>query len=498
MQRRFALRNETNLYRRTCALTGKPMIALYSEDKPYTIYSESAWASDAWEPMDYAVAFDFSKTFFEQFGELMHRVPRRGMHQDGTSENCDFTSFGMNNKNCYLAFSCGVAEDVYYSTWVYFAKNCIDCMFCFKGELLYECVDCHECYHTFYSHDCRNCQDSMLLEDCRNCRHCIGCKNLREKEYHIYNKPVSREEFETKRSELLNGGIDAEKTTFNQWRVTLPTPYAHITRSDNCSGDYIDEAKNCIDCFGVQLNMEDSRHCQMCGWNAKDMMDCSCAGKNANILYEMHSTANGTHSCMCDSFSGNCEHVYYCENIKNAAHCFGCIGLSNKKFHILNKQYAEQEYFDLLPRIIEHMRAGHEWGEFFPVSISPFAYNETFAQEHFPLSKEEVLTKGWKWKDIAGEPPQVPEAMLDTAIICEATGQPFRIIKQELEFYRREGLPLPRLHPDERRRRRLAMRTPYKIWNRECAKCQKPIATSYAPERPEIVYCERCYLETVY
>ena len=32
-----------------------------------------------------------------------------------------------------------------------------------------------------------------------------------------------------------------------------------------------------------------------------------------------------------------------------------------------------------------------EWGEFFPSTLSPFGYNETVAQEYFPLTREEVL-----------------------------------------------------------------------------------------------------------
>jgi len=30
------------------------------------------------------------------------------------------------------------------------------------------------------------------------------------------------------------------------------------------------------------------------------------------------------------------------------------------------------------------------------------------------------------------------------------------------------------------------------------AKCSKSIQTSYSPERPEIVYCEQCYLQEIY
>ena len=497
MQRRFAQRNETKLYRRICAHTGKPMISLYSEDKPYTVFSESAWYSDEWDALSYGRDFDFSKPFFAQFAELMRQVPRRGMHQDGTAENSDYTAFGMNNKNCYLAFSCFLCEDVYYSSWT-MGKNSMDCLVCVGGELLYQCVDCNNCYHCFFCHECQNCQDSILLEDCRDCHHCIGCKNLRNKEYYLYNKPVSKEEYEAKRTEVLEGGLDRERETFDRWRVTLPTLAARITQSEGCTGNYIEQSKSCIDCYDLHLGSQDLRHCQLCGWQAKDMMDCSSAGKNGEILYEMHGAASSTRNSAFMSFAGNCQYVYYSENCKNSSHCFGCVGVTSKQYCILNKQYTEQEYNELVPRIIAHMRSTGEWGEFFPIELSPFAYNETFAQEHFPLTKEEVLAKGWKWKDAEEELPQIPEVVPDSTRVCEVTGKPFRIIKQELDFYQREGLPLPRLHPDERRRRRLAMRTPYKIWNRECAKCQKPIATSYSTERPEIVYCESCYLASVY
>jgi hypothetical protein len=188
--------------------------------------------------------------------------------------------------------------------------------------------------------------------------------------------------------------------------------------------------------------------------------------------------------------------------------------LRNKIFCILNKQYTKEEYERLVPKIIAKMKADAEWGEFFPVELSPFAYNETVAQEYFPLTKEEVLKRGWKWRDEKDDVPKVskiipaaklpdsiddiPDDILNWAIQCEATKRPFKIIKQELEFYRKMRLPIPCFHPDERHRRRMALRNPRKLWKRECMKCRKPIETTYAPERPEIVYCERCYHATIY
>ncbi|MCX6807789.1 MAG: hypothetical protein NTZ80_03270, partial [Patescibacteria group bacterium] len=78
------------------------------------------------------------------------------------------------------------------------------------------------------------------------------------------------------------------------------------------------------------------------------------------------------------------------------------------------------------------------------------------------------------------------------------TKKPFRIIKQELDFYRKHNLPLPKRHPDQRHKDRLSLRNPRKLWHRTCNKCNISIQTSYSPDRSETVYCEKCYLETVY
>jgi len=99
----------------------------------------------------------------------------------------------------------------------------------------------------------------------------------------------------------------------------------------------------------------------------------------------------------------------------------------------------------------------------------------------------------------------------------------FRIIPEELQFYRRMNLPLPRLCPNCRHYERLAQRNPLKLWHRSCAcggrksqapntksqyentakyqhgeaPCPNEFETTYSPERPEIVYCEQCYQSEV-
>ena len=157
--------------------------------------------------------------------------------------------------------------------------------------------------------------------------------------------------------------------------------------------------------------------------------------------------------------------------------------------------------------------ASGSWGEFFPSTIAPYCYNETVAQDFFPIEKEEAEGRGLRWKEnlpfttgketaqwdsVPLDIRQVPESVTEGVFACEATGKNFRITSKELKFYQDFVVPVPHLHPDERHRRRTLLRNPRTLWDRQCAKCQKPIQTSYAPERPEKVYCEECYLKEVY
>ena len=63
--------------------------------------------------------------------------------------------------------------------------------------------------------------------------------------------------------------------------------------------------------------------------------------------------------------------------------------MRNNSYCILNKQYTKEEYEALVSKIIEQMNTmpyvdkngvTYKYGEFFPIELSPFGYNETVAQ----------------------------------------------------------------------------------------------------------------------
>jgi hypothetical protein len=61
-------------------------------------------------------------------------------------------------------------------------------------------------------------------------------------------------------------------------------------------------------------------------------------------------------------------------------------------------------------------------------------------------------------KDVPNSIQEIEDDILKYAIRCEVTGKIFRITSQELAFYRKHNIPLPRKHPDQRHLERLQIR----------------------------------------
>jgi hypothetical protein len=224
----------------------------------------------------------------------------------------------------------------------------------------------------------------------------------------------------------------------------------------------------------------------------------------------------------------------YSIHCKNCSDCFGCVGLKNAKHCILNRQYEKGEYLETIEKLKKHMmdlpyidKRGlvYRYGEFFPFEMSTFGYNETVALDYFPITKGEAATKGYPWVekekkeypnalssvDLPDSIGDVTDQILQQVIACPNNGTEeyqcttaFKIVPDELAFYKQKGLPLPRYCPNCRHYQRLAYRNPMKLYSRTCMcdktthfhggdHCAVEFETTFAKDMPEIVYCEKCY-----
>ncbi len=515
LQRRLCERNTRSLYYRKCDLTGKQIISQYNTEQPFPVYSIDAWISDQWDARTYGREMDFSRPFFLQFKELLETVPHLALfNTPGTMENSDYNNCTGNLKNCYLICESDFCEDCYYSNLLKNSKDVVDCSVCYECERCYECIDCIGCHSLVASQDSHNCSDSFFLMNCHSCRDCIGCINQRRKQYMILNVQYSKQEYETKKRELKldsRSGLLALADFCHKEHLKHPYRCLIGERTEACTGDRLYDCKNAHECFDCK-DIEDCRYCERLSLTCKTCMDFNSWGQNSELVYQCSATGDRVYNCKCCSTCITIQNCEYCFECFHCSDCFGCVGLQNKKFCIFNKQYSKEEYEVLREKLIEHMRKSDEYGEYFPMSLCAFSYNETFAPDLFPMTKKEVLARGWRWyehketeKQYLGADVVLPETVAEVSddlckqiLLCKATGKPYKIIPQELHFYRDMHLPVPNPCPDERHRRRIAKRNPYKLYERACGKCSKKMQTTYAPERPEIVYCEECYLKTVY
>ncbi|NUJ97742.1 hypothetical protein HGA92_03055, partial [Candidatus Gracilibacteria bacterium] len=395
-QRRTSFRNERKLYKRKCDFSGKDIISIYSPDKPYKVYDQNIWWSDTWgDGLDYACDFDFSTSFFEQFDKLMKKSPLYSLLNSNT-ENSNFSNYIHSAKNCYMSYVVYYdPENIYYSNQIYGGKNIIDCFGTYYSQNCYECINSNDCYNCYYGntlHGCKNCYYCRNLEGCDNC---IGCANLKNKKYHIFNSPVSKEEFEHIKKQANNKDFIHKCFSFIYSQIYKCNQNIHC---ENCSGDYLKDCKNVFDAYDI-YGSEDSKFIL-----AEESKNCyDGRGGNLEYCYEFTRVGWGRNNLFSMDLVES-SNIIYSFQIYYSNNCFGCVGLKNKSYCILNKQYTKEEYEALVPKIIEHMmtppkspsiegesgaivkQGEQEWGEFFPSSLSPFGYNETVAQEYFPIN----------------------------------------------------------------------------------------------------------------
>ncbi|MSU54738.1 MAG: hypothetical protein EXS48_02835 [Candidatus Staskawiczbacteria bacterium] len=523
LQRRLVWRNERVLSRGVCDLCGAKTISTYSQKTPFPVYCAPCWRSDKWDALKYGREYDFNKPFFAQFLELFNVVPRPAISQNGTNVNSEHSNMIQDVKNVYMSFSVITgSENVYYSANVNSSKEVIDGFNITDGELLYECMDAQKSYNCAYIYWSKSCVNSRFLLDCNDCQDCFGCVGLRGKSYYIFNEPYSKEEYVKKLEEYdLKSFVKQQEIEQHFWEFSqkFPRRFARMINSVNSTGDGITNSRNAKYAFNVSEN-ENVKYVLRCP-QVKDSMDVNHKG-DGQLVYEhaLGGSMPGSNLICILYGSPGINHVSYSDYCGSSSDLFGCVGVKGKSYAILNRLYSKEEYEALVPKIIEHMNAMpytdkqgrvYKFGEFFPPQFSPFAYNETVANEYFPKSKDEALALGSTWKEvkhneyeITKEADELPDNVKDATdqitkeiIRCSKTSRAYKILPEELAFYQRMNVPLPRLHPDERHRQRFLKRNPLKLWHRKCAKCSNEFETSYAPDRPEIVYCETCYQQEV-
>lgn len=522
--RRLVFRNERKMFKATDAITGKEIFSLFPNESNRKVVTQEEWFSDTWDAMEYGKEYDFSKSFFTQLFELDKEVPIYALNETAMvrSDYCGNASY---LKDCYLIFNSNRTETSMYGNAVDRSKDCIDCSNVGECEICYESFWLANCYQCYFCIMCVESRNMWFSRDCLGCSDCFGCTNLRNQSYCIFNEKHSKEDYHKKIAEMsldTREGVDEARKVAREFWDTQPHKFHQGIRNQNSSGAYVSECNNAVDCYLIRQS-ENLKYCQyMVVPGNKDCMDASVWGENTELCYETSVCGDKAYNLR---FSWDCwpnvRDSEYSIHLKSCADCFGCVGLRNKQYCILNKQYSKEEYEEMVPKIKKHMDEMpyidaqglvYKYGEFFPIELSMFGYNNTPAQEQFPITKEEAVAKNYPWievakgnyaitmnaSDVNGDIAQVDESILKEVLGCGLCSGAYRVQVNELSFLKKENLPLPNMCPECRHKRRISDRLRPVLHHRVCDNgCGNEFDTAYPPETKNPVFCEACYQNLV-
>lgn len=404
--------------------------------------------------------------FVSEFRKLFVKSPCCGAYSRA-SENCPYGDVLVVSKDCYMCFNCGQSRNALYCENSRALTDSLDCAYSEQCELCYECVDCDTCYNSNFCQDCNNCQDIQFSYDLRRCRDCIGCIGLRDKQYCIFNKQLSREDYEAGTAGMDLNNPEAQQIVWGKLeKLKLQTPliFSHQLDTENCSGDYVYHSKNCKMCFDAR-HSEDSAFIVMANLDrgTRDSFDCGPMPTGMDLCYDI-SYAHYLFNCRHIYFCGNMKDSQYCNNCFESEHLFGCCYLTKKqkKFYILNQEVDEKTYEMITSKIIADLYARGVWS-FYDLINKDLALD-------FQAPSELATIRG-----------------------CEVCEKSFKIEDWEEVYYKNHKIPYPIYCPSCRVEQRINLRNPWKLYKRQCDHCKKDIISTYTANTEHIVYCYECY-----
>ena len=548
---RMMRRNERYLYKRKCDITWKDIISVYSDDYKWKIYNFRDYNSDKRNPLDYSLEVDFSNDLMSQIQDFLFSVPKRSLHIDSSMENSDYCNYWLNSKDCYMCQWPVMSEDCFYAFVPASSKHVVDSYFTLNSENIYFCIWCAKWYKLFYCNNVEESSDMYFCSNCKNCKYCIWCVDLNWKEYCIFNKKFTKEEYISKLEEIFSthSSLESFKTEFSKFEKNFPKLSFNNTMVENTYCWWNIWTKDVI--WFDTVDLQESFYCYSSWLNSNNLVDCNFTGNGNTYIFDMIWSSAWNKSAFC-IFIRNLDNCYYMIDCHNCKNCFFCIWLVNHEYCIFNKKYSKEEYFKLLEKIIPILSKEWIWWQFFLAKWSPFPYNDTIANDYYPpkqliyldknnnIAKKEDYNENWEWiiyiidpdkfiseaifdlgweekinikwrikendiqiphtidkiqaRDLPEKIEDVGDDILQKVIICEDTKRPFRVIKQELDFYRKYNLPMPRKHPEIRYQERFNKRAKYELYLRNCEVCKEETLTYLENDK---IICEDCYKSSV-
>ena len=339
--------------------------------------------------------------FLHEFTDLYKHQEQMRLMQWFDNENCDYAEvYGA--KNCYLSFSVGLgAENMLYS---FIAanniKNTLNSLSVMNGsENVYSSRIIISSYNIFYASNIHNSHNIWFSSNLIGCSECLYCSWLTNQSYMIHNKQYSKDDYIREKEYILQ-----DKELFDK-------SYTHITEqkienilSENVIWWWLNLCSNINNGYSGFKITDGQNFFIAWGWESNFLYCYDCLDVGFQWLnhdyYGVHYCGEWSNNIYCCSSISSCSHVFYSYFLENCSFCLWCIGLKNKQFCILNKQYSKGDRYTKVDEIFSQMEKDWTLGEFFPASMNPFYFNDTAAYLiDSSFTKEEVIAKWYLRRD---------------------------------------------------------------------------------------------------
>ncbi len=460
--------NLLNIYKSKSSFSGNAQLTRYNPELGFKICTPDEFWSLKIDNTEFGRPYDFNRPFFDQIYDLLRESYLIALNATNC-EGSDFVNGAYGTKNSYLCFGVFHSEECLYSYMMHHCTNCIDCIDLNKCELCYDCFSMRNSYECRSCRMCNNCVECLFCEDCIGCQNCIFSFGLRNQQYCIANKRVTKEEYERfiagwelhKNTKVLEAKRNLTALMQRENYVTNT-----LINAEDSTGHFLTNVERVFNSFYTH-DAHDCGHLLLSN-NCSDFW--RGFAESAELGYQSGSyfKAYCTYNCYMDV--GGTFNLYSLFMYNACEHCFGSVGLNKKSYCILNKPYSKEEYFELVPRIIAHMKSTQEWGRFFPPHISPHYYQDAFCDEWIsPISLTDAAQRGYRVRvqeevhtaqhlsssTIADSIHAIDSTILDKTFSCTLTNRPFKFQKKEIDFYQRFSIPLPLIHWRERIKKRI-------------------------------------------
>lgn len=293
--------------------------------------------------------------FYSQYVAIKRSVPLPPTYSH-SNENSEYVSYSYRCKNCYYCFDCVDCKNCLYCFDCVRSNDTVDGDYCVECEQLYECVDAYRCYNSVFLTYCARVYDCSFCRNCFDSHNLFGCADLKQKQYCIFNKQYTKDEYEKRIAELMNVTPEDHLKKLDSLTKLHPIGPTYVSNSQNSDfGNQVHYCANCYLCFDTARSADlayiyDTAYCT----NSMDLTYCY----KAELCYECTDSAK-IYNCDFVEWSSECFDSAYLTNCKDCHNCFGCVEIAHKRFCLLNKQYSEEEYKKLVGVIIASRQAVH-------------------------------------------------------------------------------------------------------------------------------------------